>query len=210
MKIAVSVSACLFSMLFSTLCFAENRCDVLLEQAQKTSMLLPRRTILEKAIKLCPSDPEVNFQYAYSLERLRKYDSAIKYYKKAVENDKSKTTAKYFFGLGDVSLMTDKFKDAVTAYEAGLKIDPENKRAMASLEKAKANLMAYETIQKKKQEEKAAKTVTIKISTPYKTEIDIATVEKNLGKYEKNADKITSKYLTELKEKRKIDRNTWQ
>jgi outer membrane protein OmpA-like peptidoglycan-associated protein len=76
----------------------------------------------------------------YSLERLRDYNNALRYYVTASTLDPKH--AKAFFGLGDIYMVTDKAQNAVTAYEKGLALDPGNKRAAKSLESARIKLKA--------------------------------------------------------------------
>ena len=102
--------------------------------------LIARRDLLATAIKQCPKDPDINFMQGYSLERLRDYKEAQRYYISASTLDPKH--AKAFFGLGDICMVTNKPQDAVTAYEKGLALDPGNKRAEKSLESARIKLKA--------------------------------------------------------------------
>jgi len=115
-------------------------CKKIAEEISQERELIARRDLLATAIKQCPKDPEINFMQGYSLERLRDYKSAMSYYVTASTIDPKH--AKAFFGLGDIYMVTDKVQNAVTAYEKGLSLDPDNKRAAKSLESAKIKLKA--------------------------------------------------------------------
>lgn len=115
-------------------------CKKIAEEISQQRDLIARRDLLTTAIKQCPKDPEINFMQGYSLERLRDYNDALRYYVTASTLDPKH--AKAFFGMGDVYMVTDKTQNAVTAYEKGLGLDPGNKRAAKSLESARIKLKA--------------------------------------------------------------------
>lgn len=107
-------------------------CKALRNQAKKTTSLLKKRDFLSDAVKMCPKDPYLNYDYAKTLERLRKYEEALKYY--TIASRFQSTRAKAFFGMGDVFVVLSAPKKAVVAYEKGLAVDPKNKRAKQSLD----------------------------------------------------------------------------
>ncbi|MFA6464470.1 MAG: OmpA family protein [Desulfurivibrionaceae bacterium] len=115
-------------------------CKKIAEEISKQRDLIARRDLLVKAVKQCPKDPEINFMQGYSLERLRDYNDALRYYVTASSLDPKH--AKALFGMGDVYMVTNKAQDAVNAYEKGLSLDPGNKRAAKSLESARIKLKA--------------------------------------------------------------------
>lgn len=115
-------------------------CKKIAEEVSQERDLIARRDLLATAIKQCAKDPEINFMQGYSLERLRDYNDALRYYVTASTLDPKH--AKAFFGMGDVYMVTDKAQNAVTAYEKGLALDPGNKRAAKSLESARIKLKA--------------------------------------------------------------------
>lgn len=115
-------------------------CKKIAEEISQERDLIARRDLLATAIKQCAKDPEINFMQGYSLERLRDYNNALRYYVTASTLDPKQ--AKAFFGLGDIYMVTDKVQNAVTAYEKGLSLDPGNKRAEKSLESARIKLKA--------------------------------------------------------------------
>jgi len=115
-------------------------CKALVESIRKEMSLVKKKDRLQEGVKLCPNDPEMNYMYGYALERLRKYDEAIKYYNVATGLDKK--YAKAFFSIGDVYMVLDKVDNAVGAYEKGLSIEPDDRRAAKSLESARIKMKA--------------------------------------------------------------------
>lgn len=101
------------------------------KDAKQERNLLKKHKILQKAVKECADDPIINYQYAYALERLRKYEEALKYYIVASELDNK--NPKYFFGMADIYMILGNAGSAIRAYEKGLQIDPTNKRAQKDL-----------------------------------------------------------------------------
>lgn len=115
-------------------------CKALVQSIRQERELIKRKDLLASAITECANDAEINYMYGYSLERLRKYDEAVKYYLIASGLDKKK--AKAFFGMGDLYMILGDVKNSVAAYEKGLAIEPGNKRAAKSLESARIKLKA--------------------------------------------------------------------
>ena len=115
-------------------------CKALAEKVRKEQSLVAKRDLLAAAVKECGNDAEINYMYGYSLERLRKYDEALKYYASATALDRK--YAKAFFSMGDVYMNLDQVANAVTAYEKGLNVEPGDKRAGKSLESARIKLKA--------------------------------------------------------------------
>ena len=103
--------------------------------AQERDML-QKRELVKQGLKDCPNDAVINFTYAYSLERFRKYDEALKHYKISVKLDPK--YAKGYFGMGDMYSQLHKPDKAYAAYKKGLVYDPKNKRALKSLAAAEA------------------------------------------------------------------------
>ena len=105
---------------------AQSSCDDDLVRIAGLTSLLEKKKALQDLVSRCGSHAEINYQYAYCLERLRKYSEAVHYYKKATELDPR--NPKYFFGLGDVYRILGRVNEARDAYEAGLSIAPGNRR----------------------------------------------------------------------------------
>jgi tetratricopeptide (TPR) repeat protein len=111
-------------------------CLAIRKQIEEQTDILQRKDLAQQGIVDCPNDPIINFEYAYAMERLRKYKLALKHYQIA-----AKLAPKYamsYFGMGDAYINLDMPGDAVKAYQTGLSLDPANKRAQNSLAEAKA------------------------------------------------------------------------
>ncbi len=98
--------------------------------------MLRKRELTKQGLKDCPNDPVINFTYAYSMERFRKYKDALKHYKIATKLDPK--YAKGYFGMADMYVQLNQPAKAIPAYEKGLSLEPKNKRASKSLAAAKA------------------------------------------------------------------------
>ena len=119
-------------------------CKALRNQANEETSLLKKRNLLKKAVVQCPRDPQLNYSYAKTLERLRKYEEALKYY--TVASRFRSTKAESFFGMGDIYLILSKPDKAAIAYEKGLRIDPKNERALNSLKEIRGKHKLSSTI----------------------------------------------------------------
>ncbi len=110
-------------------------CLAIRKQIEQEPDILQRKELAKQGITDCPNDPIINFEYAYSMERFRKYKLALKHYQIA-----AKLAPKYgksYFGMGDMYMNLDRPGDAVKAYQAGLSLEPNNTRAKISIEEAK-------------------------------------------------------------------------
>ena len=133
-KISLSFLVAFFSTALLATSLYGADCALILEELSELKGLMKRQVFLKQAVKECPDDAQINYFYAYNLERLRKYDDALYYYEKAVSLGPD--YAKSYFGLGDVYLMLGKPEAAILALEKGLAYDPENIWAKRSLKKA--------------------------------------------------------------------------
>lgn len=115
-------------------------CKAIQQTVKKERNLIKRRNLLGEAINQCKDDPVINFMYGYSLERLRKYEAALKYY--IIASGLDKNYAKPFFGMADIYMILGDVSSAVAAYERGMKLQPNNKRAKKSLNLARIKLKA--------------------------------------------------------------------
>jgi outer membrane protein OmpA-like peptidoglycan-associated protein len=113
-------------------------CRALEMSIRKERNLISKKTMISEAIKECPKDAPIMYQDGYSLERLRKYEEAIQSYKKAIAIDPA--YAKAYFSLGDIQMLLKNYKDAVSYYQLGLKHQPGDGRAKASLTEAQSKL----------------------------------------------------------------------
>ncbi len=111
-------------------------CLAIRKQIENETDILQRKELAKQGINDCPNDPIINFEYAYSMERFRKYKLALKHYQVAAKL--APKYAKSYFGMGDMYMHLERPKDAVMAYKTGLSLEPDNKRAQNSLDEAKA------------------------------------------------------------------------
>jgi tetratricopeptide (TPR) repeat protein len=109
-------------------------CLAIRKQIDAQTDILQRKELAKQGIIDCPNDPIINFEYAYAMERLRKYKVALKHYQVAAKL--APKYAKSYFGMGDMYINLERPKDAVKAYQTGLSLEPENKRAQNSLAEA--------------------------------------------------------------------------
>lgn len=110
-------------------------CKALAEAIGKERTLMTRKTMIEEAMKVCPRDAEIVYQQGYTLERLRKYDEALRSYKRALALDSD--SAKVHFSVGDIQMIMKNYQEAAEAYESGLQHEPGDARAKGSLQDAR-------------------------------------------------------------------------
>ena len=109
-------------------------CALLLHDLSGLKGMMQRQELLTRAIRECPDDYQVNYYYAYHLERLRRYEQALHYYEATVKLQPD--FAKGYFGMGDVYLALGKNKTAIDSFKKGLSLDPDNVWAQRSYQKA--------------------------------------------------------------------------
>lgn len=110
-------------------------CLAIRKNIEEQKDILQRKELASQGISDCPNDPVINFEYAYSMERFRKYKIALKHYQAAAKL--APKFSKSYFGMGDMYLQLEKPKDAIKAYKTGLSLEPENQRAINSLQEAR-------------------------------------------------------------------------
>jgi outer membrane protein OmpA-like peptidoglycan-associated protein len=125
---------CILVLTISPSFASEQECNTIKTKIKKERNLLKKRELLNNALNLCPQDAEVFYSCAYAAERLRHYDKAQRNYLKATELDNN--YAKAYFGLGDIYMVLGNSRSAIDAYERGLALEPQNKRARSSLQLA--------------------------------------------------------------------------
>lgn len=90
-----------------------------------------KREMLGRMIVECPDDAVVNYKYALSLERFRKYDKALAYYQKAILLNPH--LGKAYVGMGDVFMYQGALDESIDAYRAAVERMPEDRRSASRL-----------------------------------------------------------------------------
>jgi len=106
-------------------------CKALKKTLQAERNLKKKRKLLGNLIIQCPDDPQVNYKYALSLERYRKYDKALSYYQKAVLLNPQ--MGKAHAGMGDVYIYLGLLDEAIEAYTRATRLMPQSNRASRRL-----------------------------------------------------------------------------
>lgn len=106
-------------------------CNSLKKGLKQETNLKKKRKMLGVLIAQCPDDPMVNYKYALSLERFRKYDKALAYYQKTISL--SPKMGKAYVGAGDVYIYLGLLDEAIEAYRNAVRLIPESRRAKARL-----------------------------------------------------------------------------
>jgi tetratricopeptide (TPR) repeat protein len=106
-------------------------CNSLKKALKNERNLKQKRKLLSNLIIQCPDDPQVNYKYALSLERFRKYDKALGYYQKAVLL--SPQMGKAFAGMGDVYIYLGLLNEAIEAYSSAARLMPQSDRTASRL-----------------------------------------------------------------------------
>ena len=115
-------------------------CKAFKDSIRKERGLMKKKALIEEAMKACPKDAEIVYQNGYTYERLRKYEEAMEYYRKAISLDKG--FAKAYFSIGDIQMLLKNYQEAVDSYISGLKHAPSDSRARASLGEARQKYRA--------------------------------------------------------------------
>ena len=103
-----------------------------LKKALKTERnLKQKRKMLSNLIIQCPEDPVINYKYALSLERFRKYDKALGYYQKAILLNPQ--MGKAYAGMGDVYIYLGMLDESIEAYRVARKLMPQSERTGSRL-----------------------------------------------------------------------------
>jgi len=101
-------------------------CQKLKKALKMERNLKTKRKMLSDAIVQCPDDPILNYKYALSLERFRKYEKALSYYQRAVRGNPK--MAKAYAGMGDVHIYLGQLDEAINAYAFAVKYMPDSDR----------------------------------------------------------------------------------
>ncbi len=106
-------------------------CDSLKKAVKTERSMKKKRKLLSNLIIQCPEDAQVNYKYALSLERFRKYDKALGYYQKAVLLNPQ--MGKAYAGMGDIYMYRGLLDDAIEAYGNAKRLMPQSDRTSSRL-----------------------------------------------------------------------------
>lgn len=106
-------------------------CNSLKKALKNERNLKKKRKLLGNLIIQCPEDPMVNYKYALSLERFRKYDKALGYYQKTLLLNPQ--MGKAHAGMGDVYIYLGLLDEAIEAYRHAKRLMPQSERAASRL-----------------------------------------------------------------------------
>ncbi len=214
--ILVILTALIFFLWVRGVSVGETACEYALEEALKVTSLLKKKETLEGLVKRCEGDPEVNYQYAYTLERLRRYEDAARFYKRATELGPD--NAKYYFGLGDVYRVLGRYRDALYAYEKGLRRSSGNRRVeryvkelrekiKESQEENYAKEKVPEEVKRPSLESKGVKRppITLSFEQPYSGRIALSRLLNQMIKTQNIDDLMGKKALKELTRRKALD-----
>lgn len=103
-----------------------SNCSETRKALQQERNLQKKRKLISNAIIQCPQDPVINFTYALSLERFKKYEKALIHYQKAVAADPEMAQA--YAGIGDIYIHLGLLDEAIAGYEKAVRYKPTSKR----------------------------------------------------------------------------------
>jgi len=113
----------------------DDGCAARLERARAQTSLIEKRKLLEEAVGSCPRNDAIAYEYAFALERLRRYPEALRYYR--VASGLGPRNGKAFIGAGDTLMVLGDPTGAAAAYARGLALSPGDARARKALELAR-------------------------------------------------------------------------
>jgi len=122
--------AFIFSIIVATPSLAAD-CKNLKKAVKAERNLKKKRKLLSNLIIQCPEDAQVNYKYALSLERFRKYDKALGHYQKAVLLNPQ--MGKAYAGMGDIYIYRGLLDDAIEAYNNAKRLMPQSDRTGSRL-----------------------------------------------------------------------------
>ncbi len=117
----------------------------LMKQALAAGSAAEKRAIYEKVLAINPDHYIAQNNVASTYESEGNYDQAAGWYEKAVRTAEAqgKPYALAYFGLADVYYAREQYSKAWQNYQAGLKIDSEDKQALARTNEIKQKFPGY-------------------------------------------------------------------
>ena len=87
----------------------------------------------ERALRLAPSDGDINHNYGWFLCQTKREPESIKYFMQAVRNPLYATPWRSYSAAGVCTLRTNNLKDAEDLFQRALKLDPDEPQALLQL-----------------------------------------------------------------------------
>ena len=87
----------------------------------------------ERALRVAPSDPDINHNYGWFLCQTGKEAESTRYFLQAVRNPLYATPWKSYSAAGQCALQKDNLKDAADYFGRALKLDPDEPNALLKL-----------------------------------------------------------------------------
>ncbi len=105
-----------------------------------------------------PNDPELNYNVGNALYRLQRYDQAMAFYQRALENTKDeKLKSNILYNLANCQYQQKKYKESVDGYKSVLRGNPEDMDARKNLELALKEIKKQEPPPPKNNDDKKNK-----------------------------------------------------
>jgi type IV pilus assembly protein PilF len=87
----------------------------------------------ERALKLAPTDADINHNYAWFLCQNKREAESIKYFLQAIRNPLYATPWRSYSAAGVCSMRSGNFKDAEQFFERALRLEPEDPASLLQL-----------------------------------------------------------------------------
>jgi type IV pilus assembly protein PilF len=87
----------------------------------------------ERALKLSPTDPDINHNYAWFLCQTKREPDSIKYFLQAIRNPLYQQPQRSYAAAGQCALKVNKLKDAEELLQRALKIDSDDANALLQM-----------------------------------------------------------------------------
>jgi len=87
----------------------------------------------ERALRLSPTDPDINHNYGWFLCQTKREPESIKYFLQAIRNPLYPTPWRSYSAAGQCSLRTNNVKDAEQFFERALRLEPDEPASLLQL-----------------------------------------------------------------------------
>ena len=87
----------------------------------------------ERALRLAPSDPDINHNYGWFLCQTGRENQSIKFFLQAIRNPLYPTPWRSYSAAGQCSLRTNNLKDADEMFQRALKLEPDDATSLLQM-----------------------------------------------------------------------------